>query len=337
MSPELLQVGTRFRTVQSELSPIPFDSGNVRSVEIPRSFPYREFFLRLSGSVTVAVANLANPADDYPLQLLPRIDIIADGRRQIASMSGQQLYRLAHLMNGYQPELSAPTLNIGAVPFAVSIPINLDALRMISPVESMFDPRPYEKVELRVTWGTSNALAQNGAPGGGTTLAVAASTQVAIQTLQTVEGVSEILFNRLHSTDEVVVTASQSNLAVNVPRSGLLAGILLQAKRNDLKVDDIVNFVTLKSDNTNNHIDRIGWSTLQRRNAKDYQLIIPGGTAASVLNGWAWLELTEDGMLSSALNTLDLSMLQLIFDVTFGAGTQKIGIGYLFYEPLVAI
>lgn len=339
MSPtaELLQVGARFRVIQGDLSPIPFDSGNQRSIEIPRSFPYREFFLRLVGSVTVGVANSTNTADDYPLQLISRVDVLGDGRRQLASMTGQQFYRLCHLFSGKQPEISAPTLNVGTVAFSASFPITFEALRMVMPIDSLFDARSYEKVELRVTWATANALAQNGAPAGGTTFAIVATTALTVQTLQTTEGVEEIKFNRLHSTSELNNVATSQSLTEQVPRSGVLAGILLRTTRNDLKVDNIINFVTLRSDNAFDHVQRMSWAAGQRRNVKDFQLDVPGGTAASVMNGFLYIDLTEDGMISSALNTLDLNSLQLIFDTTFTSGTEKIQIGYLFFEPLVEV
>ena len=331
----LLNMGSRFRTIDSELSTIPFDSGNVRSLELPRSFLFKDIVLRLTGSVVVGTGTLTNPAGENPLPLLSKIDIIADGRKLLVSASGRDLYRLCHVFNGKAPELVPPSAyTVGTQTFAATIVISHQALRMLMPADSYFDPRPFEKIELRVTWGTSNALAVNGSPSGGT-LAVAAATALGVQLIQTTEGATQIQFNRLITPDETTISASSSNLTINVPRSGLLAGILIRTDRDSAPVDDIINYMTLRSDNAFAHKDRLSWATVQRRNVIDFQLDGGASGGSGIISGYAYLDLTEDGMMSSALNTLDLNVLQLILDVTVGSGTNRvIRLTYLYYEPI---
>lgn len=342
MSLDVLQIGTRFRKLDQENPPLAYSSGNVVSQELNKSFLIKGGCLRLSGSIDIATNNITTAAADCPVGLIQKVEIIGDGRKPLISMSGRDLFRMAHILNGKQPELStlsALTIGTGRT-FAATIPFNFEALRMVSPVDSYLDARPYEKLELRITWASLAALASNL----NSAALTAGTITVTPQIENTVEGADRILFNRIQIYDELPVTASSTNLIQNVPRAGLLAGILLRTDRTvtgqvgSSMADDLINYVSLKSDNSFLHVDRLSWSTLQRRNV--YQFQIDQTATAAVgdkLAGYAYIDLTEDGLMSSALNTLDLNQLQLIYDVTVGSNNPIIRASYIFYEPLATV
>jgi len=189
---------------------------------------------------------------------------------------------------------------------------------------------------------------------GGTAPAIAATTALDVQVQQTTVGVEHVAFNRVIQFDEQTVTATSSNFTFNVPRSGLLAGILLRADHQPTAnvptpTDVLVNFVSLKSDNSFNHIDRAAWNTLKARNVGEFQMLravpdsvsalpIPTQTApvTGFTPGYAYLDLTEDGLMTSCLNTLALNVLQLILDVSTAGLTAPIAIRatYVFFEPI---
>jgi hypothetical protein len=333
--PTGLEFGTRFRTVKSAVTPIAFSSGNVVSQELPRSFLYKSIILRLSGSINATVANTGN-APESPLGLISKIELIADGRKVLFSSAGRDLYRLSHVMRGFEPERFGPnTLAIQTTTLAATIVIDNQAIRMQSPVDSYFDPRPYEKIELRVTWGTVANVVTGG------TATVVAGTQIDIIVEQTTEGADLVMFNRLVTFDESLPTAATTNFIVTVPRSGLLAGILVRSDTSaGVPSDAIINNVSLKSDNNFLHKDRLAWATLQTFNAVDFQAgnaafafpALTGGVGGRMPTGYAYVDLTEDGLITSCLNTLDLNVLQLIYDVA-GAGTIRSN--FVFFEPIV--
>jgi hypothetical protein len=348
--PEALDFGARFRTITSTVPVIPFDSGNVRSVELPRSFLYRNIAVRLTGGVVLGAAGAPVNVPESPLGLVSKLELVADGRKILWTASARDLYRLAHVMRGVPGELAPPAVTASATdPFSATIVIDNAAIRMQLPADSLFDPREYEKIELRCTWGTVASIST-----GGTTPSISAATQLEIQVQQTTVGVEHVAFNRIIQFDEQIVTATSSNFTFNVPRSGLLAGILLRSDHTPLvggiaqatPIDSLVNFVTLKSDNSFNHIDRAGWNLLKARNVYEFQMFqrLPDGTAAlPVLGtntgftpGYAYLDMTEDGLMTSALNTLALNVLQLIFDVNIAGLTGPIVLRatYLFFEPI---
>ena len=163
-------MGSRFRTISSSVPVIPFDSGNVRSVELPRSFLYRNIAVRLSGSLVVTVGTTNAPLS--PLPLIQKLELVADGRKILWTAAGIDLWELCHIHRGKAPELNPPALGVATNPFSATIVIDNSAIRMQFPADSMFDPREYEKIELRVTWGTVANVISAG------TATVSAATQI---------------------------------------------------------------------------------------------------------------------------------------------------------------
>lgn len=336
--PTALELGTRYRTVVHTAPSVPFSALNVQSVELPKGFLYKTIAVRLRGEYD-GTAGSAFVGYESPLAILRKIEIIADGRKILVSASGRDLYRLSQIMHGKAGELIPPaTATAANQPFSASFLIDLEAVRMAMTNDSLFDPNPYEKIELRVTWGGPLDLATVGA---GSTID-AANTFLDVQVLETTVGANLILFNKLISFDEQPITASSSALRIRVPRSGLLHAILFRQERDNAAVDDIINRITLQSDNTFNHADSLDWDQLRHRNTIEYQLETHNTAAAAVppnytgVVGYAYLDVTEDGLMSSALNTLDLNALDLILDVTLGGGTTRlVRMTHVFYEPII--
>ena len=327
-----LELGTRYRTVVHTAPSVPFSSGNVQSVELPKGFLYKTIAVRLVGEYD-GTAGSAFVGTELPLALIPKIEIIADGRKTLVAASAKDLYRLSHHMRGKGGELVPPASPTAAnQPFTATFLIDLEAARMAMNNDSLFDPNPFEKVEFRVTWGTVLNIATVGA---GSTIDTA-NTSIQLQVLETTVGADRILFNKLISFDEISISATSTALRVRVPRSGLLHGTLFRTERDAGAVDNIVNRITLQSDNTFNHTDSLVWLFLKHRNTIEYQLDGPGvGAANTGLVGYGFIDLTEDGLMSSALNTLDLNALDYVLDVTRTSGVELVRMTSVFYEPIL--
>jgi hypothetical protein len=327
--PNALQLGTRYRTIVHSAPSVPFSSGNVQSVELPKGYLYKNLYLRLRGEYE-GTAGAASAGSEVPLALLQRIEVIGDGRDTIVNAAGRDLYRLAHIFHGKAGELQPPA-NFTAANQAISalITVPLEAARMAMSADSFFDPNIYEKVELRVTWGTVANISAGGTPTIDT-----ANTFLDVQTGETTEGADRIMFQKQITHDEVNVNATSTAFRVRVPRTGLLHGILFRTDRDNVAVNNIVNRITLQSDNSFNHVDNLRWDFLQARNVQEYQL--DGGAApTNVITGYAFLDVTEDGLMSSALASTDMNALDLVLDVTRTSGTEVIRMTHVYYKPVL--
>lgn len=328
-------LGATFRTAKIGVGVIAYDSGNTKSIELPSSLLQRRVFLRLTGNLVIATAN-ATIFSEAPLGLLKKIELVGDGRRYLFSASGRMLYRLAHVIWGQPGELSAPSGTVGTRAFSALIPLDHEAMHFMDPSESLFDPRLFKKVELRATWGAVTDIATAG--GGGTISIDTANTTLDVVVDQTAEGVNQILFDHTVAVDERNVAASSTSFAFDIPQNGLLAGCLIQCTRDagagagPVPVDDLIVDISLKSDTTVVHVDKVKWSTLQRIIVQAFQ-IAGGATTGAQIPGYAYLPLSENGMFSSVLNINSLNKAQLVLNVTRTSGTENIQVLWDFFEP----
>ncbi len=321
--------GAVYRHLEAAAPVIPFDSGNTRTIELSRSYLIKELVLRLTGSITFSAGTPTAVGAELPLALVKSIEIIADGRKTIFRAAGKDLFRLAHITHGKRPELTAPNFAASPATFAATILLDHQALRFKRPVDTYLDPRGFEKLELRVTWGTLADLAT-----GGTATAVAATTQLSVTMLQSSEGENAIIASKLVTSIQKDVTATSTLFEIVLPRTGLLAGALFRSERDGAAVDNIINKISLVSDNNISHVQQIVAADLQRRNVLNYQLD-GGGGADGQVTGYYFLDLTEDGSLMSALNTFVLNELKFLLDVTRTSGTETIFATLLQFEPAV--
>ena len=326
---DLVEVlGSTFRRSKVGVGTIDYASGLVKSLEIPNSLLLKGLVLRLTGNLVVATANASAIANEAPLGLIKNVQIIGDGRRELFNASARRLFRLAHFTWGKQAEISAPSGTIGTRAFTATISIDHEMLQAVNPVESLFDPRVYKQVKINVLWGAASDIATAGVGG---TIAISACS-LSVVADQTADGVDQILFDHTVLQDEQPVTASSSRFSFKVPQNGLLAGVLIDCTRDTTAVDDLINTISVKSDQTVAHYDNAAWSDLQRESIYKYQ-IDGGASAGAQIPGYLYLPFMENGMISSALNTNALNNLLLTFNVTRTSGTEIVGVTYDFLEP----
>jgi hypothetical protein len=328
-------LGTRYRKVQLGLTPIPYLSGKTQELKLPDGLVQKQLILRLTGSLVIATAN-ATVFSEAPLGLIQRIELIGDGRRILCSCDGRDLWNLARYMHRKKPELAPPLGTIGTRAFSATIPLDAEAFDFRDKSESMLDSRLFKNLILRVTWGAAADIAT---AGGGGTIAIDSATQLDVLALETAEGLHKILFDHILSTVEIDVTSTNPKLKIDeIPQSGLLAGLQIRQTRDagagagPVPVDDIINDLTIKSDVTIAHVDKIKWKTLQGLNVLDY--VLDGGDATTGhITGYAYLRMHENHMFSSALNINALNRAILEASVTRTSGTEKVHVLYDFFEP----
>jgi len=326
-------LGSVFRTQRVQVGQLAYLTGQTVAIDIPRGLLLKSLKIRLSGTTDIDTASITSWSSEMPLPLLKRIELKADGRKPLVSTDGRMLYRINQLTRAKSGELIAdPALTVGtALPFSALVTIDCESLRSINPVFSYLDTRLYDNLRLEITWG---AVADCYVPGSG--LLVLANVIADIQAEYTTEGFENILFNKLLLSDEVPVVATSTALRLPVPRNGLLQSILFRTDRDAVVVNDIINNITLRSENSVLHMDHLTWATLQSCNAQEYQLDPPylAGSIGQRINGYAFHELAEDFDFTTSLDTAALNTLDLLFDVTVGGGTSRlIKVLYTFLEP----
>jgi hypothetical protein len=341
---EGLVLGTRFRNTLTQLPTLTYVSGGTSSLKLPKTFLHRAMTLRFRGNAVVGVG-AATAIAEGPLNVIKKLEIVGDGRKVYQAIDGASAYRLSNLMLGKAGELDPYATGVATNPFSFSFQLHHEAVGMRQPNDSFLDPRRHEEVELRITWGTDAEIIT---PGGGGTATVNGTLDVILE--QTTDGAESIVVNRVLVPRVDTITATNAAYAFELPRIGVLAGIFFKAGQLTgsafVPNDIVVNRISLRSDSSFYHADGLRWDTLQAKNVMEHHLDRPFGVLGATgypaaynadeygtgIEGYCFLPLIEDGMLSSGLDTLSLNTLELILDVTGAAGNQLVS-NMLFFEP----
>lgn len=321
---ELVQLGSRARKGARPVGTASYDQGNTSTIPLPRGSLYRRMTLRFEGALTVT--STLTLKSEAPLGLISRIEIVRDGGDTLWSGSARDLFRLAHFEHSKVAEIVAPGTGTGAQGFACEIPMNMEAIRRVRPIDSVFDSAPYSNLELKVTWAAPSALFSAGAA------TVAAGSLLTVILEDTLRGEEQILLIKEVGYIEKPVTAT-GELEFLLPRGGILDKLLIRSDRDEVVDDTLISTVTLRLDNTFEPYKAVRWIDLQNQCVKEHA--VDGGLANSGrINGYAMLDPIEEGRIASGINLGQVIDPKLVMNVVLGSGTTRlIRVTHVIYKP----
>lgn len=304
----------RFRRLGS----IDYSANGVKSMDLPRATLYQYLGLRLSGLVTIITAN-ATAWADAPFSLIRRIEVVADGKDTIKSIDGETLALFMRIFGGTAMSASAmPTVVGASQAFNAYLTLPFEMPRAVRPIDTLLNSKRLSTLELRITWGdvTSAYSANSGN-------ATFASVALDVELFESfgIESDFAVFKQLLISKDVTSVTA---DMQVLLPVGNLYRGFLIRAVNygaSPANVDPgtgsnaIINNIQLKS-GTEVYVNRKGLS-LQDDNKRQYgQESWPAGCYV--------LDFSPDGLLTESLDARPLSSLEMVFDVSNPATSNKI-------------
>ncbi len=320
----VLEIGRRAGRQSKRVGSIAFDQNNTKTIKLEPSAIARYLYLRLSGSMNISVGGTAT--FESPLGLLKNIKLTVNGGKTLWTGSGRDLYQWAHHLYGKVGELVAPSGTGAAVAIAAALKIPFEALRLMQPQDSLWDMRPYNEILIEITWGSTTDVLTGGTASINSTTAVDVYVDT---TAELAEGLGTLL--RRVNYVEQTITGTQSDLGIELPQNGILSRLLIRTDRDGAGVDNIVNKLTLRVDDDWDWFRELKWVDIQNDNVQEFQLS-GAGTGARV-TGYAFLDLTEQGRISTALNAIT-SKPKLILDVTKTSGTELVRVSLEYFEPV---
>lgn len=325
-----------FRNSVIRAGSIPFSDNGVATLDIPRGFLMRNLLCRLSGTLTVGGANYTTIAAEAPYTLIQRVEVIADGRDTIKSLTGAQLFALTAAYFGGLPPFTPPGVAVGAQPFSAFFVIPFASPLARSPIDTLFDTRRYEQVQLRVTFGVGNGAAgvdtDFGDAAGATTSAVA-NCAIDVVVDQTAEPSKELFSIYRQSFIEQILTASTTDFDFNIPVGNTIRSLMIRSTVGDrltaaglVPTNAIVQDISLIADSAHFPYNRVLGNLVRDWNAADYRVVSPAGTTNAMPVGYHLIDFAEDGMLTAAIQSADIASLRLRLNVAFQAavGTNRL-------------
>ncbi|MBI5710019.1 MAG: hypothetical protein HZC42_06910 [Candidatus Eisenbacteria bacterium] len=315
MPDDRVALGSRFRKTVTNVGFAAYDVNSPTTIKLPVGFLWRMLNLRLTGSINISVAGTVKA--EAPLGLIRKIEIRADGKT-IHSVGGRDLFRVAHHLEGKEGEIVPPVGTGAAVAIAATIPLHFLALRKARPADSLFDSDPYKEIVLEITWAPLTAIYTGG------TAALNSGAGVRAVLEETNDGHDEVTVIRTHKyTERSDVNSASSEFELEIPDIGIIEGFLLRVDRDDAPVDDIVNYISIESEKKFDHWRQVPWADAQRRSVQEFS--VDAGTSGSKqIAGYCYVDLTEEGMLTTALNAIATRSLKIKLDVTPGGGTTRV-------------
>lgn len=296
-------------------------AGGFDTIDLPRDYDYETIFFRISASLNVTVLATSVRAE-APCQLVPRIEIIADGKNTIYSAP----FWFASLAN-YQRDLlqsgaraTTPPSGVAVATYAVEAIGAVDLMNAdgVRPKDSNFRSSKLSMFQARLTFG------QPGDPFVGGTVAFSGSPTVDIFVQQLVElpdaqgNYSSPIALKKVSYQQLALLSTNANQEVRLPAGNLIQSVFIRTDGSTTAGEPsaaVLNNVILQAG-----VDvrmNLGAANLRAKNNADCGQMTAGYYVADVARrGTAPIALSELWDVSGAAEP------KLVLDVTGGANVN---------------
>jgi len=320
MRPLLNEYGfANFRTQYRAQTVVDFVSGARRKIELDRGNLYRRVLLHVTGEMAVS-GGATNGAltDEGVLNLLPEIALVGDGRVYLKRAPAKILTQKGRVWTGVDPFQSDPAVGVGTNAFSFDVPLWFENV-FSRPYDTMLDSAKYSRLELQLLWGTVGDLIQ-----GGDRAEVLQNVQAAVMSFESIVSPFKKYGTHLDHVIDREVTASTDRFLIELPTGNIIPFLTLlstdqDANGKDVAQDDIINYVTIRGRSGVVYMDRVPWLHLKGENQ------VESGIRPDT--GYAYINPTEDGLLSTAFVTNPDDDLILELDVTKGTNETRVRVG----------
>jgi hypothetical protein len=292
------------------------------SLDAPRGYDYESIFFRLYGQVNVTTAFAGGVRAEAPVQLIKRIELVADGKNTIASVPFVLLNRGNPFRRGNIGSLTPPSAaSIAAYQVEATGALDQAQIDGIRSKDSNLRTSGMSLLQIRFTFGAVADIFQPGAGVGTlTNMYVDVYTSEMIELPDAQGNITKPLYLVKRAYQDIAFTTSNANMQVILPVGNILRGVVIRAEGSGVAGEPsnaVLNNVQLASG-----VDvrlNLPAADLQAMNKLDYDIASwPAGIYVADL-------MTQGGYNTQASEGWDLtnaSEAKLILDVTGGANTK---------------
>jgi len=286
------------------------------SIDMPRKNLYRSIILNVEGVCTITTAGapvLKTGGLGSALKQVSRVELVANGRDTIKSLSADAIGMKNMFLFGTKPVLVETGITAAGHPFGGVIKLPLVMPRSIREIDTLLNTGLLSTLELRVTYGAVDAMFAT-AP---TTYAITScNVEVHIDESIRLDGKSEPYSAYKELYIEKEINAASTEFQILLPVGNRYRGFLIEAESDDCMVNTIVNKVTIKS-GTDVFFSKM-FDVIQGQNAIDYDL------EAQTFVGYGYVDFCPEGRMVDSLDASRLSSLEMILDVANPGAVDKV-------------
>jgi hypothetical protein len=286
--------------------------------------------LWLKGSLVIATAGspvLYTGGIGSGLRVISRIEVIANGRDTIKSLSPSALAMKNQFLYGARPQITETGLTAATHPFGGIITLPFAMPRSIREIDTLLNSGKLATLELRVTYGNYNDMFSTNP----TTITAASSVaDLEVYVNESIRGDGKdepyAAYKELYIED--TITAASTEHQIMLPVGNRYRGFMFESESDGNMVDTIIKKITIKSgtdvfkaiDAYEGTMYRPAGGALRGDNIRQF------GLSDETLTGYLYVDFCPEGRLVDALDASRLSSLEAILDVATPGTTDKVRI-----------
>lgn len=307
--------------VLRKVASVPIVAGGFATVDLPRDYDYETIFMRITGSLNVTVAATSVRAE-APVQLVPRIEIIADGKNNLYSAPFwfASLANFGRMLTSNGGRAVTPPSGVAIATYAVEAIGAVDFMTQdsVRPKDSNFRSSGLSLFQARLTFGNPGDAFVGG------TVSFSGSPQVEIFTQQLIEApdangviTTPVMLKKV-SYQELALASSNANQEIRLPAGNLIRNVVVRTDGSTTAGEP--STAVLNNAQLTAGVDvrlNLGGAQVRAKNNADY---------GPVFSGYYILDMTSKG--DAQVNLTDLwdvsgsAEPKLVLDVTGGANVK---------------
>lgn len=307
---------------------VTYSASTAKSLDLPRKNLYRDLILWLKGSLVIATAGapvLYTGGIGSGLKVISRVEVIANGRDTIKSLSLSALAMKNQFLYGARPQITETGLTAATHPFGGAVHLPFAMPRSVREIDTLLNSGKLATLELRVTYGNFTDMFSTN-PTTITAGSSVADLEVYLNEAIRMDGKDEAYSAYKELYIEKTVTAASTEFQILLPVGNRYRGFMIECESDGEMVDTILKKVTIKSGtDIYKAIDAYEGTTykpaggaLRADNIKCF------GLSDETLTGYYYVDFCPEGRLVDALDASRLSSLEMILDVAAPGTTDKV-------------
>jgi len=308
---------------------IAFEENTQKSIKLPRNRLISKINLEFDPAVVVSAGTTSGTvSEDSLLLLLPKIEVVGNGLTTLFRMDAQGLYYKNQFEHRVPGMLTAPADGSAAtnnLKLNLTIHFGNNIGRNMS--DTFLPANLFSSLDLVVHWGELDDMfsAANDRD-----KAIASSYGVRPVVYETTQPRPKYIRIQDYIEDEITATRTDHKVDLDSERLLWYQSLFFKTLDAGVRDSDVINYITLETDNVVKHINRIPYDQLRNENESMHQI-------DALPTGFAYLYLMEQGLITSALNVSDTKKTRLELDVTVGAGTTMLRVYQDKLMPIEAV
>lgn len=298
-----------FRNQYRTVGTIGYTANGVKSLDMPRKHLYRYLLLEIEGSLNIGT--LGSPvlytggAHGAAFRTITRVELIANGRDTIKSISLQAAAMKALFMKGVRCQFANPDITgTGAKTFGGVVPIYILSPRAVRQIDTLLDSGRLSTLELRITFNDENAMFST-LPTAYTVFDI--DVKVALAEAIRLDARAEAYMTYKEHYNEKQISGATTTFQMLQGVGNHYRGFMIETESDGEMVDTILNKVTLKS-GTDTYFQ---WEEDQIRGDNISERL----GNAETLTGYYYIDFVPEGRLVDKLDASILSQLEFELDV----------------------